>query len=50
MLVKPPKNTESRPAWRFLQFFGLENSRESANAKAKDRPTKEPEDRKHQGG
>jgi cell division protease FtsH len=50
MLVKPSKNTESRPAWRFLQFFGLENSRESASAKAKNRPTKEPEERKHQGG
>src|SRR5262250_1923094 len=48
MLVKPPKSTESKPAWRFLQFFGLENSRESANAKAKNRATKEPEERKHQ--
>jgi cell division protease FtsH len=48
MLVKPPKNQESKPTWRFLQFFGLENSRESASAKAKNRPTKEPEERKHQ--
>jgi cell division protease FtsH len=48
MLVKPPKSTESKPAWRFLQFFGLENSRESASAKEKNRPTKEPEERKHQ--
>jgi cell division protease FtsH len=48
MLVKPPKNMESKPAWRFLQFFGLGNSRESASAKAKNRPTKEPEERKHQ--
>src|SRR3974390_2422039 len=47
MLVKPPTNTESKPAWRFLQFFGLENSRESESAKAKNRPTKEPEERKH---
>ena len=48
MLVKPPKSTESKPAWRFLEFFGLENSRESASAKEKNRPTKEPEERKHQ--
>src|SRR3974390_1903749 len=48
MLVKPPKNTESKSAWRFLQFFGLESSRESASAKANNRPTKEPEERKHQ--
>jgi cell division protease FtsH len=48
MLVKPSKNTESKRAWRFLQFFGLENSRESASAKPKNRPTKEPEERKHQ--
>ena len=48
MLVKPPKNAQSKPAWRFLQFFGLENSRESAGAKEKNRPTKEPEERKHQ--
>jgi cell division protease FtsH len=48
MLVNSPKNTESKPAWRFLQFFGLENSRESASANAKNRPTKEPEERKHQ--
>jgi cell division protease FtsH len=48
MLVKPPKNTESKPASRFLQFFGLENSRESESAKAKNRATKEPEERKHQ--
>jgi cell division protease FtsH len=48
MLINQPKDTESKPAWRFLQFFGLENSRESASAKAKNRPTKEPEERKHQ--
>ena len=48
MLVKPPRNTESKPAWRFLQFFGLENNRENASANAKNRPTKEPEQRKHQ--
>src|SRR3974377_363162 len=48
MLVKPPKSTESKPAWRFLEFFGLENSRESASAEAKNRPAKEPEERKHQ--
>ena len=48
MLVKPPKNTESKSAWRFLQFFGLESSRESASAKEKNRLTKEPEERKHQ--
>ena len=48
MLVKPPKSTESKPAWRFLEFFGLESSRESASAKANNRPTKEPEERKHQ--
>ena len=48
MLVKPPKNAESKPAWRFLQFFGLEDSRESASAKANKRPAKEPEERKHQ--
>jgi len=48
MVVKPPKNTESKSAWRFLQFFGLESSRESASAKANNRPTKEPEERKHQ--
>jgi cell division protease FtsH len=48
MLVKPSKNTESKRAWCFLQFFGLENSRESASAKAKNSPTKEPEERKHQ--
>jgi cell division protease FtsH len=48
MLVKPPKNTESKPTWRFLQFFGLENSPESASAKAKNRPRKEPEERRHQ--
>ena len=48
MLVKPTKNAESKPAWRFLQFFGLEGSRESASAKANNRPAKEPEERKHQ--
>ena len=48
MLVKPPKNAQSKPAGRFLQFFGLENSRESASAEAKNRPAKEPEERKHQ--
>jgi cell division protease FtsH len=48
MLVKPPTNTESKPAWRFLRFFGLENSRESTGAQANNRPTKEPEERKHQ--
>jgi cell division protease FtsH len=48
MLVKPPRNTESKPGWHFLQFFGLENNRESASANAKNRPTKEPEERKHQ--
>jgi len=48
MLVKPPKNAQSKPAWRFLQFFGLEDSRESASAKANNRPAKEPEERKHQ--
>jgi cell division protease FtsH len=48
MLVNPPKNTESKSAWRFLQFFGLENSRESPTAKKKNHRTKEPEERKHQ--
>ncbi len=48
MLVNSPKNTESKPGWRFLQFFGVENSRERASAGAKNRPTKEPEERKHQ--
>jgi cell division protease FtsH len=48
MLVKPPKNTESKPAWRFLRFFGLENNRERASAKPKNRPPKEPEERRHQ--
>src|SRR5437764_13529134 len=48
MPLKLPKNTESKPAWRFLQFFGLENSSERASAKSKNRLTKEPEERKHQ--
>jgi cell division protease FtsH len=48
MLIKQSKKTESKPAWHFFQFFGLENGRESARAKAKSRPTKEPEERKHQ--
>jgi cell division protease FtsH len=48
MLVKPQKNTESKPAWRFLRFFGLENNFESASAKSKNRPPKEPEERRHQ--
>ena len=42
------RNTESKPGWRFLQFFGLENGRESASAKGKNRPPKEPEERRHQ--
>ncbi len=48
MVIEPPKSTQSKPAWRFLQFFGRDDSRQSATAKAKNRSTKEPEERKHQ--
>src|SRR5262249_40232023 len=47
MLDKPSKNTEPAPARRIFQFFGLDNSRK-ASPTAKDRPAKEPEERKQQ--
>jgi cell division protease FtsH len=48
MLDKRSKNTEPAPARRALQFFGLDNSRDQASPTAKDRPAKEPEERKQQ--
>jgi cell division protease FtsH len=47
MLDKPTKNMEQAPGWRFLQFLGFDDNRDTADLKSK-KPPKEPEERKHQ--
>ena len=41
-------NTEPAPARRVLRFFGLDDGRNKESPTAKNRPPKEPEERKHQ--
>jgi cell division protease FtsH len=48
MVDERSKNTEPAPARRVLQFLGLDNRLGKASPTAKDRPPKEPEERKHQ--
>src|SRR5215471_5042935 len=48
MLDKRSKNTEPAPARRVLQFLGLDNVRPKTSPTEKNRPPKEPEERKHQ--
>ncbi len=48
MLDKQPRNGDLVPVRRVLQFFGLDGSQDKVNPPAKNRPPKEPEERKHQ--
>jgi cell division protease FtsH len=48
MLDKQPRNADLVPVRRVLQFFGLDGSQDKVNPPAKNRPPKEPEERKHQ--
>ena len=48
MLDKRSNNTEPAPARRVLRFFGLDDGRNKESPTAKDRPPKEPEERKRQ--
>src|SRR6516165_5623986 len=46
MLDKPSSDTERTTPWR--RFFGLDNSGNKDGSTAKNRPAREPEERKHQ--
>jgi cell division protease FtsH len=48
MLDKQPRNADLVPVRRVLQFFGLDGSQDKVSPPAKNRPPKEPEERKHQ--
>src|SRR5258706_1571757 len=48
MLDKPTKDMEPAPGWRFLQFLGLGDNRDTAAEPKAKKPPKEPEERKHQ--
>jgi cell division protease FtsH len=48
MLDKRSNNTEAAPARRVLRFLGLDDGRSKESPTAKNRPPKEPEERKHQ--
>ena len=48
MLDKQSTSTEPAPVWRLLRFFELENRQDKESPTAKNRPPKEPEERKHQ--
>ena len=48
MLDKPTKDMEPAPGWRFLQFLGLGDNRDTAVEPKAKKPPKEPEERKHQ--
>ena len=48
MLDTPSNNAKPAPALTFLRFFGLGNSGDKAGPPSKNRPPKEPEERKHQ--
>src|SRR6266851_2582062 len=48
MLDKTTKDIEPAPGWRFLQFLGFGNNRDTAVEPKAKKPPKEPEERKHQ--
>jgi hypothetical protein len=48
MLDTPSNDAKPAPARTFLRFFGLGNSGDRAGPPSKNRPPKEPEERKHQ--
>src|SRR5258705_341258 len=48
MLDKPTKDMEPAPGWRFLQFLGWGDNRDTAVEPKAKKPPKEPEERKHQ--
>ena len=48
MLDKRSNNAEPTPARRVLRLFGLDNGRDKSSPTAKNRPPKEPEERKQQ--
>jgi cell division protease FtsH len=48
MLDKQPKNADLTPVRRLVQFLGLDGSEDKVNPTPKNRPPKEPEERKHQ--
>src|ERR1700736_1430305 len=48
MLGKPTKDMKPAPSWRFLQFLGLGDDRDTAAEPKAKKPPKEPEERKHQ--